>query len=79
MTMKFDDAERTALLAVRGVGPTVISRLEELGIADFATLAASDPDAICARVSAMLGATCWRNSPQARGAIAAAVNRARVR
>ncbi len=72
----FSTDERTALLAVKGVGPTVVARLEELGIATFADLAERDPDAICAEVSAALGATCWRNSPQARGAIAAAVARA---
>lgn len=72
----FSKDERAALLAVRGVGPTVVSRLEELGIATFADLAARDPDAICAEVSATLGSTCWRNSPQARAAIAAAVARA---
>lgn len=69
----FSKDERAALLAVKGVGPTVVSRLEELGITSFVDLAARDPDAICAEVSATLGSTCWRNSPQARAAIAAAV------
>ncbi|PNU04717.1 hypothetical protein [Novosphingobium guangzhouense] len=74
---RFDETERAALLAVKGVGPTVLSRLEELGIAGFAQLAAADADDICAKVSVSLGATCWRNSPQARRAVAAAIERAR--
>lgn len=73
---RFNETERAALLAVKGVGPTVVSRLEELGIAGFADLAAADADEICTQVSASLGATCWRNSPQARAAISAAIARA---
>jgi len=72
----FAGDEREALLAVKGVGPTVIARLEELGIRNFADLAGRDPDAVCAEISAAMGSTCWRNSPQARGAIVAAVARA---
>lgn len=75
---QFDDKERAALMAVKGVGPTVIARLEGLGIADLATLADQDGDAICAMVSAQLGATCWKNSPQARRALAAAIDCAKA-
>lgn len=74
---KFNADERQVLLAVKGVGPTVITRLEDLGIGNLEDLARRDPDQICAEVSKAMGATCWRNSPQARFAIAAAVARAR--
>lgn len=75
--MAFTANERATLLAVKGVGPTVVDRLEQIGIDSLAALAATKPDDIVAQVAAMLGATCWKNSPQARRAIADAVNAAR--
>ncbi len=71
--VRFPDAERAALLGVKGVGPTVVARLEAIGIGSLAELARQDVDGICTQVSRMLGTTCWRNSPMARGAIAAAI------
>jgi hypothetical protein len=41
--MPFLPSERTQLLAVKGVGPTVIARLEQMGFESFAHLR------ICAR------------------------------
>lgn len=76
--MPFTAAERAVLLAVKGVGPTVVQRLEQVGIEDLAALARQDAGAVCAAASAMLGSTCWRNSPQARAAIAAAIEAARA-
>ena len=73
---RFPDAERATLLAVKGVGPTVIERLETIGITSLAELARQDVDGICTQVSLMLGSTCWRNSPMARAAIAGAIARA---
>ena len=69
----FSSEERAILLAVKGVGPTVVTRLEEIGIASLAELATHDADDICMRVSLLLGASCWRNSPQSRAAIAGAI------
>jgi len=74
----FSEQERATLLAVKGVGPTVVRRLEELGVEDLADLATRDAAALCTAASAMLGATCWRNSPQARAAIAAAIEAAKA-
>ena len=76
--MPFAADERAVLLAVKGVGPTVVQRLEQVGIEDLAALARQDAGAICAAASALVGSTCWRNSPQARGAIAAAIVAARA-
>ncbi len=75
--MPFSPAEREILLAVKGVGPKVIQRLEEYGIADLKTLATHDPAALCAEISRRLGASCWRNSPLANRAIANAIAAAR--
>lgn len=70
---QFSQAERSALLALKGIGPTVVGRIEEMGIATLAELARRDPDEICAQASAITGSTCWRNSPQALAAISTAV------
>lgn len=69
----FSASERALLLAVKGVGPTVIDRLEQIGFDSLETLAGADVDGIVKQVAAMLGTTCWRNSPQARAAIAGAI------
>ena len=76
--MPFSREERTALLALKGVGPTVITRLEQMGIESLAELRKADVGDILAQASAALGSTCWKNSPQARAAITAAVELART-
>ena len=76
--MPFAADERAVLLAVKGVGPTVVQRLEQVGIEDLAALARQDAGAVCAAASALVGSTCWRNSPQARAAVAAAIAAAKA-
>ena len=75
--MGFNEQERQALLAVKGVGPTVIKRFEEIGISSLAQLAEHEVEDIANLVASMLRTTCWKNSPQARNAIAAAIELAR--
>ncbi|SDQ82119.1 hypothetical protein SAMN05216487_4083 [Pseudomonas sp. UC 17F4] len=75
--MPFLPNERAALLALKGVGPTVITRLEQMGIESLAELGNADVSDILAQASAALGSTCWKNSPQARAAITAAVELAK--
>jgi len=75
--MTFTDHERHILLATRGVGPKVIERLEELGVGGFARLAQADAAVVCAGAAASVGSTCWKNSPQARKAVQAAIDAAR--
>lgn len=76
--MPFSLEERTALLALKGVGPTVITRLEQMGIESMDVLGKADVSDILAQASAALGSTCWKNSPQARAAITAAVDLAKA-
>ena len=76
--MSFSLEERTALLALKGVGPTVITRLEQMGIDSLVELGQASVSDILAQASAALGSTCWKNSPQARAAITAAVELART-
>ncbi len=75
--MGFTDQEKQAQLAVKGVGPTVIKRFEEIGISSLAQLAEHEVEDIANLVASMLRPTCWKNSPQARNAIAAAIELAR--
>ncbi|WP_394537884.1 helix-hairpin-helix domain-containing protein [Lysobacter enzymogenes] len=71
--MAFSESERQRLLALKGVGETVIARLEQAGYGSLNALAGADPARICAQVAGMLRASCWGNSPQARAAISAIV------
>ncbi|MEK1912425.1 MAG: helix-hairpin-helix domain-containing protein [Pseudomonas chlororaphis] len=71
--MPFPLEERQALLKVKGVGETVVARLEQLGIDSLAQLARADALEIVTQASALVGSSCWKNSPQARAAIQAAI------
>lgn len=75
--MAFSAVEKNALLNVKGVGPTVIKRFEEIGIDSFEKLAVQDAKTIAEMVASMLKTTCWKNSPQALAAIESAILRAR--
>lgn len=75
--MAFSEPERAALLAVKGVGPTVLKRFEEIGIDSFAKLSGHNARDIAEMVASMLQTTCWKNSPQALSAVEAAILRAR--
>ncbi len=75
---RFNDEERAVLLAVKGVGATVVARLEELGFSSLTQLAQAQAEDIQAQASTMLGSSCWRNSPQARAAINGAIEAARA-
>lgn len=74
---QFSAQERGLLLGVKGVGPTVIGRLEQLGYHSLSELAKADSGHIVTLVAGMLGSTCWQNSPQARAAIEGAITLAR--
>ncbi|WP_153388576.1 helix-hairpin-helix domain-containing protein [Pseudomonas brassicacearum] len=75
--MPFPLTEQNALLALKGVGPAVIARLEQMGIDSLAVLGKANACDILAQASAAAGSTCWKNSPQARAAINAAIEFAR--
>ena len=75
--MAFSPQEREALLAVKGVGPTVIQRLEQIGFNSLPELAEADVLEVVTSAAGLVGSTCWKNSPQARAAIQAAIDLAR--
>jgi len=75
--MPFPTDEHQALLNVKGVGPTVVQRLEQIGINSLQELAEASVSDIVTAVAGQLGSTCWKNSPQARAAIQAAIDLAK--
>lgn len=76
--MNFSDEERSCLLAVKGVGPRVVERFEQMGISCLTQLAEAEATDILAHGASLTGSSCWKNSPQAKAAIAAAIDAARA-
>ena len=75
--MPFTEEQTQSLLAVKGIGKTVLQRLQQMGLDDVAKLAAADADTILRHGAALTGSTCWKNSPQAKAAVNAAIQWAR--
>lgn len=71
--MAFTEAEKQILLAVKGVGPMVISRLEQMGFSSLAQLSEASYDEILISGAALTGSSCWKNSPQAKKAVEGAI------
>ncbi|HHE6468565.1 TPA: helix-hairpin-helix domain-containing protein [Providencia rettgeri] len=71
--MAFSEAEKQILLAVKGVGPTVIGRLEQMGFSSLAQLSKASYDEILISGAALTGSSCWKNSPQAKKAVEGAI------
>jgi hypothetical protein len=75
--MQFNEADRQAMLQLKGVGETVISRIEQLGFYSLAQLQDQEAETITKQISQMMGSTCWHNSPQARASIQAVIDLAK--
>lgn len=73
--MPFTDKEIQALLAVKGIGKTILQRLQQMGLDE----AAADLDDVLELGAKLTGSICWKNSPQAKAAIAAAIEWAQQR
>lgn len=71
--MAFSADERKQLTQIKGVGDTVVDRLEQIGIDNLATLAEAETDVVVDMVADMLGSSCWRNV-LARRAIDSAIH-----
>ena len=75
----FSQEETQSLLAEKGIGKTVLQRLQQMGLDDVAKLAAANVDDMLQQGAALTGSTCWKNSPQARAAMQADVDWAKRR
>ncbi|MFD1090682.1 helix-hairpin-helix domain-containing protein [Providencia vermicola] len=71
--MAFSESEKQVLLAVKGVGPMVISRLEQMEFSSLAQLSEASYDEILIAGAALTGSSCWKNSPQAKRAVEGAI------
>lgn len=71
--MPFTDEEALSLLAVKGIGKAVLQRLRQMGLDDITKLAVADLDDILEQGAQLTGSTCWKNSPQAKAAVSAAI------
>ncbi|NHR04991.1 hypothetical protein HA052_07240 [Chromobacterium haemolyticum] len=76
--MGFSADEKNKMVALKGVGATVVSRLEQIGFSSLPQLAGQDPALLTRQIADMMGSSCWHNSPQARAAIQAVVDLARA-
>jgi len=74
----FTPKERDALLECKGVGPKVIERLEQMGFSSLEQLRQASVEDIVAHGAALVGSTCWKNSPQAKAAIGNVIALARA-
>ena len=74
--MAFSKEDYDVLIAVKGVGPTVIRRFEEMGYGSLDALAKADMMEIVSHGAAMTGSSCWKNSPLARAAVTKAIEAA---
>jgi len=50
-----------------------VARLEQMGVESLAQLSKANVLDVVSQVSTLVGSTCWKNSPQARAAIQAAI------
>lgn len=71
--MKFSASDSLELLSGKAVGPKVVERLEQMGLFRLAQLADADANDILAQGALLTGSSCWKNSPQAKAAIQAAI------
>jgi predicted RecB family nuclease len=63
--MGFEADERRVLLALPGIGPGVLQRLEQAGIDSLDALCAVGADAVVLQVCKTLGHGAWRNRHRA--------------
>ncbi len=75
--IRFTAEEKRALLEIKGVGPVVLERFEEIGVYSLKELSKYEAEDIAEMVANMLGSTCWKNSPQSLKAINSAIELAR--
>lgn len=72
--MPFSGTERQAMLELKGMGSTVINRLEQIGFYSLAELKNQDAASTTKQISEMMGLTCWHNSSQAGTSIQAVID-----
>jgi len=68
--MPFSTIEKEALINLKGVGPTVVKRFEEIGINSLEELGQYNADDIAELVASMLNAPRWKTTQKQRQRLA---------
>lgn len=71
--MPFTTEERKELTAIKGIGNTFVTRLEEMELDTPEKLANTSWEFIVEKGAELTGSTCYKNSPQARKAAEEAI------
>lgn len=71
--MLFSADERKKLLALKGVGASVVVRLEQVGIESLEQLARQDAEEVINRVAEAMASDSWKRAPQARATMEAVI------
>ena len=71
--MPFTKEERKELTAIKGIGDTFVTRLEQMGLDTMEKLANASVEYILSSGAELTGSTCYKNSPQARKAAEEAI------
>jgi hypothetical protein len=67
--LQFSTSEKQKMLLLKGVGATVIARLEQIGFSQLSQLKKAQASDITKQIADMMGSTCWHNSPMARSSV----------
>jgi predicted flap endonuclease-1-like 5' DNA nuclease len=76
--MGFSERERKKMLCLVGVGPMVVTRLEEIGVSSLSQLAKQDPNSIARIFTQKMGLAGWHRTPNARRSMQTLVEFARA-
>lgn len=77
--MSFSSDEKQFLLSLRGIGPKVVERLEQIGVSSLADLACAQPQRIAQQMACLVGSSCWQNNPANFASLENAIFQARQR
>lgn len=71
--MLFTKEQRKELTAIKGIGDTFVTRLEQMGLDTIEQLANTSWEFIVEQGAEITGSSCYKNSPQARKATEEAI------
>lgn len=76
--MRFPERDRKRMLNLVGVGPMMVTRLEEMGFTSLAQLAKQDPNSIGQIFTQKMGLAGWHRTPRARRTVQTLIEFARA-
>ena len=76
--MGFPERDRKRMLNLVGVGPMMVTRLEELGFTSLTQLARQDPNSIGQIFTQRMGLAGWHRTPRARRTVQTLIEFART-